>query len=246
VADGGRLLATFDTSLFDEHGNRRKDFALADVFGAQLEGELLGPSNLDYMGYSKQNALTIGTSQGLLPRPEHWWHVRPSSGAKTLLYYHERMPRRYAAMPAISRQPAALLNRFGKGMVIFIPSTIGQLSLRYHFPDIRLLLRNAARLLARPPVIVDGGDEFVETTLRRSADGSIVVHLINWASGERPSTGAISLGPLRVTVRLPRGTWRPKLAHLAMAGRKVGVSVHGSAATFTIPRIEEYEMGILK
>src|SRR5262249_15621434 len=155
-----------------------KDFALADVFGARVEGELHGPSNLDYMGFKARSAFTAGISQDLLPRPEHWWLVKPASSARPLLYYHEQMPRRYAAMPAISGQHAALLNHFGKGSAIFIPSTIGQLSLRYRFPDIRLILRNAAHLLARPPVTVEGGDEFVETTLRRSANGTIVVHLI--------------------------------------------------------------------
>jgi hypothetical protein len=246
VAAGGSLLATFDTSLYDEQGMRRKDFALADVFGASVEGDLVGPSGLDYIGIKARSALTRGISQGLLPCPEYWHLVKPAPAARSLLYHHDKMPRRYAALPPVSTHPAALLHRFGKGQVIFIPSAIGDLSLRFRFPDIRLLLGNAARLLARPPVTVEGGGEFIETTLRRAAHGTVVVHLVNWASGERPSSGAIPLGPLRVTVRLPRGARRPRCVDLALAGRKARVAATGNLATFVIPKIAEYEMAIIR
>ncbi|HET7768280.1 MAG TPA: beta-galactosidase [Chloroflexota bacterium] len=42
VAAGGGLLATGETSLYDEWGDRREDFGLADVFGARAVGQSLG------------------------------------------------------------------------------------------------------------------------------------------------------------------------------------------------------------
>jgi len=246
VAGGGCLLATFDTGLFDENGNRRKNFALADVLGAGVIGGMIGPSGLDYFGVRTRNGLTVGLSQDVLPCPEYWYLVKQAASARALLYYHGKMPRRYAALPPVSDHPAAVLNRFGKGRAIFIPSTIGHLSLRYRFPEIRILLRNAANLLVRPPVEVEGGDEFVETTLRRGANGDTVLHLINWASGERPSSEAIPLGPLNVKVRLPRGSGRPSHAFLAMSGRKAGIVARGNTVSFVIPRVEEYEMAVIR
>jgi hypothetical protein len=43
VASGGRILATGDTSLFDEKGSQRPDCALADVLGASLVERISGP-----------------------------------------------------------------------------------------------------------------------------------------------------------------------------------------------------------
>jgi hypothetical protein len=49
VARGGSLLATFETSLYDELGRRREDFALGDLFGVKWSGTLDGPMKNAYL-----------------------------------------------------------------------------------------------------------------------------------------------------------------------------------------------------
>ena len=41
VSKGGSLIATDETSLYDDYGDPRPDFALADVFGASYTGKTL-------------------------------------------------------------------------------------------------------------------------------------------------------------------------------------------------------------
>jgi hypothetical protein len=241
VAAGGTLLATFDTSLFDETGRRRADFALADVFGASVAGDLNGPSRLDYLAVTARSKWTRRLTQQTLPCPEYWWYIRVKGTATPLLHYYEKMPRRYALLPAVSEYPAVVLNSYGRGKAVLIPSAIGDHYLNWSFPDNRILLADVCRLLAPPAVTVDGGDGFIETSIRQGGDRSVLLHLTNWASGPRPATAAIPLGPLQVHVRLPRGM-APESVRCCLAERDLAFTCSRDRISFSIDRLEEYEM----
>jgi hypothetical protein len=62
VAQGGSLVATGATSLFNEWGDRRPDFALADLFGASRIGEHQGasiPTEASWESWSRHSYLRL-------------------------------------------------------------------------------------------------------------------------------------------------------------------------------------------
>src|SRR4030095_2645424 len=77
VASGGSVLATFETSRYNEWGNKRNDFALADLFGVSIAGETVGPIGNSYMRIEERHPILSGfEGTNLLPGPESRLPVR--------------------------------------------------------------------------------------------------------------------------------------------------------------------------
>ena len=242
VADGGGVLATFETSLYDDTGIRRPDFALAALFGASVAGRIAGPKRWDFMKAAAADPLLDGLARALIPSPVYHLQVQARE-ARAVLQFTRPLTGVYDGIPVVSDDPALLVRNYGKGRAIYFAGDLGNGMNSFRLPEFRRLIGNAVKALAPPQVTLENAPASVEVVLRSQPNRKLL-HLINF-TGEmtRPIERVLPLRDVRVVLADATNVKRV----YTLAGRKeLARRQAGSAVAFTIPLIEEYEVVVIE
>ena len=252
VGGGGSLLATFETSRYGEWGDPRPDFGLADVFGAAVEGDLVGPVGNSYMRIDARHPTLAGFEEtALLPGPEQHVPVRAAGGLGaaaplTVVPSYPAFPPEMV-FPRTSRtdQPAALFRQYGRSRVAYFPGDIDRTFWRSGNPDLGLLLQNTVRWLRgedRAPVTLDG-DGIVETFAWETEPG-YALHVLNYTNPNM-TRGFVRkfypIGPQKAEFRVARGR-RITSVRALRAARAVPFMQGGDIVRFDVPAVTDYEV----
>jgi hypothetical protein len=158
VRAGGKLLAFGNASRLDAQGQWRGGFALSDVFGASLAGELAG--------YKR---LRLNPGSGLSAQ------IRVNPGA---LLVKPSTARVLAQWDSAGGAPAILENHFGRGVVLYV--TADEISCAQ---SKALMEELAGRLIGAPVVKVQGNRQYALLMNRRGDD--LLLYLFNRSTGSR-------------------------------------------------------------
>ena len=123
VADGGTLIASGDTSRFDEDGTVREDFGLADVFGFHYSGEESAVNTL----YIPKPTPFTGSVVGSLP------HEYPFTLLKDVSQDVEVLGEMVVEQG--KRSPGILSRTYGKGRVLYFSGHPEFKYLHFYFGD---------------------------------------------------------------------------------------------------------------
>jgi len=239
VQNGGHLIATFETSLYNAFGEKQSDFGLSDVFGVHFDGHLLGPYPYDYVAPPQEHPLLQDLTKRWFPAPGYGIQTLPSGGEPILLFC-EKLVSSYERLPVLSDHPAAVLNRYGKGACLYLAGTFGETYGTYHFPEYKTLIRNALYTFGRPLIRLYNAPDSVEVTVRRTREGDLVVHLVNFTGTmTRPIEEIIPCRDLQVEVL---GISDPRDIYALNANIPVSWSrIREDAIQCTVPEVREYE-----
>jgi hypothetical protein len=246
VRSGGSLLATGETSLYDDNGIRLDNFKLADVFGCDFvaEGPTLGDLDNQFAvgGYlCPLPETSINFPDGNIPVAGRSFEVRPVAGIAAANFL---FPGWYHVTSNLARKnvPGVICNRYGQGNVLYLPFEFG-----YGFSATEL------------PVMVDffgkclqylqNGNCTVETNLpatcnifiRRAASGGFVIHLLNLPD-DRPFINTVIPPVTEISLRLNH----PELAAVknvqAISGNneKVMFETDGKTLQLRIAELKDY------
>jgi len=255
---GGSVIATFETSLFDSDGNKRDDFLLADLFQASymstdsVMGENNGVYKQSYMNVrDASNPLLngLGNTQ-VIPASNKFCRVLsdPASAVPLTLsapfrVFPEGMS--YTEEPDTGL-PMLLTNELSSGgRVVYFPGQPDTAFARNGYPDWALLIVNAVRWTTqdRLPLRVEGPETLIATL--RMQEGRRLVHLVNINGGRRMFSELI---PARdITIQLPLdGTFQPKRAFALSDHSPLVLTIGENAVSVSLSSVLDYEVVVIE
>jgi Beta-galactosidase trimerisation domain/Hypothetical glycosyl hydrolase 6 len=204
VKEGGKIISTFDTSLYDENGERREKPLLSHVFGIErIEG--ITQSKYDHIQVEKDSSLSKGIDQSLIPSSLLSAKVVPDIDAYSEMYYREEQKSRYCELPNITSFPFVVHHSHGSGRSIYFTGNVGKFYESFALPEYRQLMNNAVKELVNIPVSVKtaASNEAIHLSLRKKGDKLILLHLVNYTgSMTRPITEVIPLRDIQVELKI--------------------------------------------
>ena len=259
VARGGGLVATYETSLCDEWGVKRKDFGLADLFGVSFTGRGEGPMHNAYLRLEHDAARGHPLLRGLeaAPRIIHGvWRLEVAAKEKfpapllTLVPSYPDLPME-KVFPRTLRTdiPQVFLRELpggagGGGRVVYFPWDVDRTFWEILDVDHGKLLANAVAWVTNEPAPVTvAGPGVLDVTLWRQKN-SLTVHLVNLTNPmmmKGPIREVIPVGAQAVRVRLPDGR-RAGAVRLLVAKTTPAFRQTGEWVEVTVPSIAEYEV----
>ena len=254
VEQGGGIIATHETSLFDENGVAREDFGLADLFGVSFTGRREGSMKNAYLRLEHESAGGHPILQGLedaprivhgvsrldvnpvaeFPNPPVTWI--PSYPDLPMEKVYPRTPR--------TNMPQVFLRKVGAGRVVYFPWDIDRTFWEVLSADHGTLMRNAVAWATNedPPVIVEGAGVLDVTVWRQKS--SMTVHLVNLTNPmmmKGPIREYYAVGEQRVRVQIPRGT-SVRGVHLLVAGKSPPFEQDGQRLEVRVESVLDHEV----
>ena len=255
VERGGSVVATFETSLYDEWGARRVDFGLASLFGVHYGGKTEGPMLNSYLSLNKDSA--TGKYHPLLDGFEDSVRIINAVNQVAVLSessgdYPLQIVPTYPDLPmeeVFTRegshgQIGAVVRQVGKGRVVYLPGDIDRTFWETLDIDQSKLLRNAVIWATNEaaPLTVKG--QGVLDVAIWNQKNSITAHLVNLTNPmmmKGPVRELIQIGKQEVSITVPTDR-RVKRVHLLVAGRDVKYTNENGVIHLEVPSILLHEV----
>jgi Hypothetical glycosyl hydrolase 6/Beta-galactosidase trimerisation domain len=251
VQSGGSLMASFETSLYDDNLQSRAEFGLADLLGINKAGDLIGTNGNAYYGRIEHNhpILEGFANTKWLPGAQNRIPLRPvPDPILTVVPGFVQYPPELAYPPVShTGEPAVVLRETGSSRLAYFPGDIERTYWLTGHGDLLRLLHNTIRWITYDDQVVHvEGDGFLELFAWETSPG-YAVHLLNYTNpnahhGWLDST--YPLEPQTVTMRLPAGV-KVKTVELLRAETTIPFRLDAQALRFTIPRVEDYEVAAI-
>jgi hypothetical protein len=214
VEQGGGLVATHETSLYDERGRRRDDFGLAGLFGASFAGNVIERQQNAYLNLEDHShPLLAGLEDaGRMIHGVKRVEIRTAPGLRaplmTVPTYPDLPMEEVYVRDTTTTIPGVMVRSSGSGRVVYFPWDIDRTFWEIMCQDHGIVLANAVRWAANEeqPLRVEGPGVLDVALWKQQS--SVTVHLVNLSNPmmmKGPLREILPIGPQKVRVKLPDG-----------------------------------------
>ena len=255
VESGGSLLATYESSLYDEKGKQRTDFGLADTFGVSYAGGVEGQMQNSYLRLrsdsvtKKFHPILEGLEDATrIINGNYRVKVTPKAtgfpSPVTLVQTYPDLPMEdvYTRVPD-SDTREIYLREVGKGRVAYITWDIDRAFWQYMALDHGRLLNNTIKwTLNEEPVVTVKGPGMIETTAWRQKQ-SMTVHLVNFTNPMMMKGPFRELIPVNadVSIKIPANT-KVTGVQLLLSQQKPKYEIKNGNVILSITGITDHEI----
>jgi hypothetical protein len=253
VRNGGSLIATYESSLYDEQGKRRTNFGLGDLFGVDFAGKGEGPMLNSYIRLEHEALPHHAMFAGLEDAPriingvsrlEVTPRERFAEVPLTLVPSYPDLPMEKVYPRRAKTDISCLYLREPAGRVAYFPFDIDRTFWEVLCADHLKVLRNTVLwAINEAPIIEVDGPGLLDVTVWRNS-GSITIHLVNLTNPmamKGPYRTFFPAGPHIVRLSLPSDL-KPTHGRLLVAETDVELSRTGSVLTVRVPSILDHEV----
>ncbi|MFN0124362.1 MAG: beta-galactosidase trimerization domain-containing protein [Blastocatellia bacterium] len=256
VENGGNLIATYETSLYDEWGKRRADFGLAKLFGASFDGRVEQGMRNSYLNVDKDpktgqfHPIVRGLEDATrIINGVNWVYVKPNGesapASLTLVPSYPDLPMEqvWARVPRTDT-PGVFARQIGRGRVVYFPFDIDRTFWEVLASDHARVIQNAiawAHQEEQPLTVTGRGVLDVSLWMQKTSMTAHLVNLTNPMMMKGPIREIIPVSAQQARLRVPAGR-RVKKAQFLVSGASPVWNQTGDAVSVTVPSIELHEV----
>ncbi|MCD6563710.1 MAG: beta-galactosidase trimerization domain-containing protein [Thermoproteales archaeon] len=229
VENGGIILSTYETSMFNIDAERLFNFSMEDVLGINYNGIE------EYNGY--ENYFEIMGRD--IPAPYYVIKATPTTGSKLGIIY-ENTKGWYQDLKKTDF-PSVVVNDYGLGKSIYIAGSFFQTFNFYRPASYLKILDSLIGNFYRKPIYLENSPTSISLSLRENKD-SYILHLVNFTSDlKRPIEYVSPIKNLRIIVNTDKLEINVKNIKPLIDNKKIRISKKNNLVKITLPRLNIYE-----
>jgi hypothetical protein len=241
VRAGGKLVADFESSHYDETGARRDDFGLSELFGASSDGGLSEHRRWDYVFVADSEAGHLNWMEtNYFPAPRRNLNVKMGTGHVQAVF-SSSLVSNIIGVAQRTDDPFLIENKFGEGVSYFFPTMFGEF-FEETSPDMYPRILKEILGTEVSGVQLSGAANQIDIHVRTQAGKKrTMVHLINLELG---GTGEIL--PALGCVLAVDVDHEVKKATALRAGKQLKFKTKKGKVRLALPELSEFEVVVLE